>query len=221
MSQGRIKLLVAGIVSLLLLSSFSVWRIYLDGKRIHTSIENYSLQQTSGERINDLILLITLSDHLTDSWVFFPKDVEAKLKLRQLHETTYPLLRTKIDSISIYWQDSHRSEMISILTFTDTLIMSQKRITTQLQKPDNYQKPSILATVEDILETKVAPASKNILNRLYLLRDHFKTSTSRAWAQSDLAVESADEVSLLLSVLMFTSGIIGLIIVLSAKKNQP
>ena len=215
MSQGRIKLLLAGIASLLLLSSFSVWRIFRDGNRIEASAEEYKSQQVSREIIQDLVLLITESKHLTTSWVFLPEHVEGKVKLRQLQTMTFPEIKKRLtlgDSATV------QNNLPEILKEMAALIEKQVSVTAKLATAEDYKNDGNLKAAKQILTTDVIPASDAILVDLDLLENTLDREISHAWIKSKTEVESADEVSLLLSILMFTSGVIGLIIILSAKR---
>jgi hypothetical protein len=215
MSQGRIKLLIAGIVSLLLLSSFSCWRIFRDGWRIDAKIETYLNHNNSKERIQELILFITESGHLTSSWIFLPEDIQGKNKLVNLHTAGYPELRKNVESVIESWDDIQKKKVQSLLFETDTLVSEQKKAIDLLLSFEDYEDAHNPEAAKGRLLNHVIFREKTILNELTIMRENLDLSTRTAWDESRAEIESADEVSLLLSILMFISGILGLIIIIT------
>jgi hypothetical protein len=215
MSQGRIKLLIAGIVSLLLLSSFSCWRIFRDGWRITKKTETYLHYNDSKENIQELNLFVTETNYLTSSWVFLPEDLQGKNRLLSLHSTDYPALKKSIESSIEFWDDLQKRKLQGILTDMDTLVSIQKKTTDLLRSIEDYEEPAKVEAAKKILLDHLVRRGKAILNDLKIIQKDLDRSAKGAWDESIEEIESADEVSLLLSILMFISGILGLTIIIS------
>jgi hypothetical protein len=219
MSQGRIKLLIAGIVSLLLLSSFSCWRIFRDGWRIAKKTETYLHRNDSKESIRELILFVTESNHLTSSWIFIPGDLQGKHRLLSLHSTDYPALKKNVESSIEFWDDLQKRKLQGILTDMDTLVSVQKKIANLLPTLANYEEPRNVEAAKRILLDRLVLRGKAVLDELKIMQSDVDLSAKVAWGESIAEIESADEVSLLLSILMFLSGILGLTIIISGIRS--
>lgn len=205
MSQGRIRLLIAGTIALLLLSSFSVWRIYRDGKRIDSRIREYSQLQNCEDKIQDLTNLVLEMKGLS---IVKASDyeVKSKVEMQQLLDVEYPRIKAQtIDQFNVLGDPARKKIMEDIISNLDILVSRQKYINTTsgdktADTTNSHDEARSVATL-----------------MLKMVRANLRKDTQDAMSRATTEIDSADEVSLLLSILMFTSGIIGLTIVVSGR----
>ncbi len=100
----------------------------------------------SEKYLNELSNLIQDSKLLIKNWVFIEKKSKTpdKLKLEQLHRTSYPEIKKKLTNISSEWPKDEREQLNSIIhTIEDSLFIRHKQIMTQLSDFEDYNDPLV------------------------------------------------------------------------------
>jgi len=221
MTKRRIRLLIAGIIALLLLSSFSSFTIIRDGIRIDRALKQYDDHLIFRETIVEFILLSERSKQLSISWVYLIANEEYKKELNELQVVQYPELKSRIEKLMPSWDENQRTEMILSFGEFESLIKTQQRVfMSRLQTVENYEDPTVKYLSETELESDVLPNIESILGRLRDIEKNYNTATTEALAESRSVISISDMRSLIVSITMFASGVIGLVITIGASKQS-
>jgi len=131
------------------------------GKHILTVI-NPSLRATE-----DFTNAVVESKTYTTSWVFLRSNVEDKDALKKLHNSDYPNLKLRLNSLAQKWGDKSITDSLSkIYTGFEQLVFIEKKIMASLQSFEDYDDVVAKKESERMLEEEVLPRIKTLTNSL-------------------------------------------------------
>src|ERR1700754_3632023 len=103
MTKGRINLLTAGIIALLLLSSFSVFTTIRDGRRIDRAVALHERQDLWMETATRFQAMASLTKTYAISWTYLPSDSDDKNNLRLIQSTRYREFKERTEYHAPAW----------------------------------------------------------------------------------------------------------------------
>ena len=126
--------------------------------------------------MNEMKLLIINSQNYINSWAIIDlSDHEEKIKLKNIHQKTYPELKLKIEKIIPKWnKKTHVNTIDSIINGYESALSSQKKIMSDLKSLTDYEDLIKRIEVENILEYNHNPKINSIIDDLDELLNSFK-----------------------------------------------
>ncbi len=154
------------------------------------------------EGLEDFEDVLVESKMYTTNWVFLRSNQDDKNALIKLHNTEYPAIKARLNSLLFRFQDkSIVSDINNIYAGFERLLLVEKTIMGSLQKFEDYDDPVAKLEAERIIEDEVIPRS-------FLLNNELARIVSRAGEiriQKDAELERS---SMLLRTLNFILAII-------------
>jgi HAMP domain-containing protein len=102
------------------------------------------------------------------NWVYLPSNTEDKEALQHLHETEYPQLKQRLDSLTKNWKEQEQVDrMDSIFSAFDSLLKVEKDdIMAKLVTFENYEDPEIKFEASNTIDTHVLPKSAWLIDKI-------------------------------------------------------
>ena len=146
-------------------------------KQITNEIE--SITNPSLARLFEMNQLVTKSQMYITNWVYLRGGGGEKEALADLNQKMLPVVKNKLLSLSELWNDPRGAERIKkIFDDYETLIIYENQIVGELATLDDYQDPIKKFTAEDILETRVTPNARTIIEQLSQITEQKKTEAA-------------------------------------------
>ena len=153
------------------------------GLSIYTVIQSGSIIRQSSRVINpsrdalsEMKLLVTNAKMYGTNWVFLPSNTEDKEALKKLHETSYPQLKERLDSLKKSWQDTTQvARLDSIYSVFEAVLRSEKEVMGKMITFENYEDPEIKFEASGAIDSDVLPKSAWVIRKTdELLADKIK-----------------------------------------------
>ncbi len=182
-----------GILTLAILSLSTFTYLNLQKNR-NLSDNIREIYTPSVSQLNDLTMTISNSKMLIKTWVFIEKkpDTPDKMRLKSLHESTYPEIISELQELSNAWEPKQRQKLDSIATtIEDTLFEKHKYIMGQLNTFDAYDEGMIIFEIQMMVENggEVIRITDRVINELNTLltdiENEAKESTAEMIRSSD------------------------------------
>jgi serine phosphatase RsbU (regulator of sigma subunit) len=119
------------------------------------------------EKMEEFNLVVTESKMYATNWVYLQNSKEDKYNLRELHRTTYPLLKKKLeDYLILLNKKADKDSMESIFGKFEDLLLIEKKIMSGLVTFEDYENPKKKFSAEDLVESEVLPRTEDIMRSL-------------------------------------------------------
>ena len=165
--------------------------------------------------INDLYAKISDSRMLIKSWVFIDKisDTPDKVKLKQLHETTYNEVMDTLKYYASKWKDDSGQKALLYhidSSIVDTLFPQHQYIMNQLSDFESYDDPFIVFEVTPMTEEggDVMVLTQRILNNINVLRDRQQSIMTTGRVQMEQTFNSFKKTIFIVLIVLVLGGII-------------
>jgi hypothetical protein len=209
MTKTRLYLFMFGIISVFLLSSFSIWRIILDVNTISLKRSKIDSLYSARESAEEMIVMIREIQTLSASWILLPDESHNKSMLKELQSN-----RTFLTEFE--WDQKYSRRISQVVVAIDSmLLVQQETIIANLQTSDDYEVPVKRMLAEDgyeEIDTK-ATATLEILYRVY---DEVNQEMANNKEQLSIRSMRGTIILVILEILMFLAGLIGLIILITS-----
>ncbi|MBN1181335.1 MAG: GAF domain-containing protein [Bacteroidales bacterium] len=159
-----------GILTLgVVINTFLTLKTLNDSIQVNKRISE--IYSPSVDYLNELREMISDSKMLIKSWVFIDKkdDTPDKLRLRQLHHTSFPKIHQELSKMSANWTMDYRNKYESIYyAINDSLFRMHNFIMEQLSGFESYNDPMVLFEVQPMVEEdgELIKLTSSILKRL-------------------------------------------------------
>ena len=145
----------------------------------------------SESNLNELSNLIVNSKMLIKNWVFIDKklDTPDKLRLRELQDKTFPLIKSELDKLSDKWSEEGNEDKNdknlyhqTIVTINDSLFARHREIMDKLKDFANYDDPVVIFDIIPLVEEggTVMKLTDRILTNLNYLTEKQTTKVAAA-----------------------------------------
>ena len=163
--RHRIFLSSLVLISLFVISSIITIFFIQRNERIYSRVA--TVVDPGLQNIDDFRKIMLESKMYTTNWVFLRSKQEDKDALIKLHEIDYPVLKSKLQSISQQWIRKHnRDSLIKVLAEFEELLVIEKEIMKSLQKFQDYDDLVIKLTAESKVEEEVLPRTDALMASL-------------------------------------------------------
>ncbi len=180
----------------------------------------------SVDQLSRLNSLVSESKMLIRNWVFIEKqnDTPDKIRLKELHNTDYPAVKSQLEKISRLWVNADQQKLLTNIfkSVDDTLFVSHKQIMAQLNTFESYDDISVVFEVQPMvdqtgqisilttrLQEEIQVLEKELATKTAQMQDRMKTSFS--WFQWFVVLSSI--------VTLVISGFITVYIVTNIRKS--
>jgi hypothetical protein len=213
------SLFAFGTVSILLLSSFSIWRIWLDSLDSEAQNKSFSRLVSQSMIVSDM--LSDISDLRTACFRLIEYDNDNEENKDMLFHLQGEIVDTHAfleKILALEFDYKYRVELESIVAMQDSLILYQRQaLNTMLQSSANRD-AAYYSQVRDIVMRQIDPQVQDIVDRLMDLQSTYKAE----FFETSIAISKREKhgnlISTVVAVLTFTSGAIGLGLLLAAGK---
>jgi PAS domain S-box-containing protein len=135
------------------------------------AVDIFRVMNPSIQALDDFKKMMLESKMYTVNWVFLKYDQEDKRLLRQLHDSGYALLKSRVSADYSLWADKARLDSLhTIYTGFEELLAIEKNIMGSLRLFTDYDDPVIKREAERKVEAEILPrtaALRNSLNIIY------------------------------------------------------
>lgn len=199
-----------------ILTFLSVLFIYLSNKKLSEISEltdRIVKQEIVSEHLLDqLTAIVRESTLLSKSWAYADKDSDTpdKRRLKQLHNSRYPLVRNQLLKFKGTWDKNEKDAFTRICSqIEDTLFSQQKNIMTALNNYDAYSSTKNDYLLRRLISQKGSiPNTANLIQkRISVLQDNFEKSTSFSLQTLEKEQFNAERLFLLATILLILFGI--------------
>lgn len=156
-------------------------------------------------QLNRLNTLNTNSRKLTNSWIYNP-NVQDKAELELIFNKEAPELISISRTLAEGVQDFD-----SILYFLDALeqnLILQKRVTSLLQTPDDYENPEKLFEAVPLFDDEVVPGNMLIANGFMSLSDSVQSKSDAMVQEKYRSFDSVERIFILLATIALLIGVL-------------
>ena len=162
--------------------------------------------------LEELNLLLTESKMYTTNWVYLPRNDEDKARLREIHESRYPGLKSNLFLLRDEFEAGSGNDSLEKVTgLFEELLKKQKTIMCDMVTFEDYENPLKIFSSDQLIEDEILPLSNTILAQLDLIifkkreeAEQLKISMTKASNQ------------IMTSVILFSFGLFILIVLASA-----
>ncbi len=209
MTKTRLHLFMFGIISVFLLSSFSIWRIILDSTTNRSQQDRIDSLHLAKESAAEMMVMIHEIRSLAGSWILLPENFENKSRLKELHSNRAFITEFK-------WPSKFEGRIDQVVNRIDSLIQIQNEtIVGNLQTQDDYEIPVKRLLAEDGYG-EIDEQATATLEILYGLYDEVNAELNDAKQRLPLRATRGTIILIALEILMFLAGLIGLIILITS-----
>lgn len=170
----RSKILIGFFLVVVIFAVYGIYGIVVLQSSNSKIEESSQVIDPSLDAIKDLKLLVIDSERLTFVWIYSPPQAptleEDKQKLQTIHLQEYPRLRERIDKLSTAWQDSAQVQRLErIFRKVDVFLADQKVVMETFKTADDRNDFLKIATMNQLVEDRLSPATLDILRELDVL----------------------------------------------------
>lgn len=214
-----------GLIMLFIVITSIITVITLSSNR--RTVTNISeIYTPSVDQLSKLNALVSESKMLIRNWVFIEKQVDTpdKIRLKELHSTDYPALKSQLERISRLWKNDSQQKLLADIfkSIDDTLFVSHKQIMDQLNSFESYDDISVVFEVQPMvdqtgsisiltnrLQADIHSLEKDLSKQTAKMQDRMKSSFS--WFQWFVVLSSI--------ITLVISGFITVYIVTNIRKS--
>jgi PAS domain S-box-containing protein len=207
------KLLVGfGIVTMAVIISSSLTFLTLQkNKQINEEVSK--TLSPSENYLNELTALVVNSKMLIKNWVFIERknDTPDKIKLRKLHNESFPDLEEKILVLEKSWSTNDQKEINNLLSaINDTLFEYHRTIMDQLSSFEAYDDVMIVFEVNPMVQEdgEVISYTDNIIERLENLTSKFTKLTTEKNEEMFSSLDKFQNFIILMGVILIITALI-------------
>jgi hypothetical protein len=214
---------MSGIISVMIMSSFMIYRIILDRNINESNLEAYEKVSRAENAVARLYIMIEESKRRTSAWVYQQTDSENKAALMDITNTMFPSLKFNFEMIFSDGSGVDKDQVKKILIDFDTLVARQQlKIVSRLQTKDDYEDQHNASRAQASLKSEILPLADSLLSAVEVLGEDMEEESERIRVNAAGRRFRGHVVLGILASLMFLAGIIGMMIVLSspAWKNR-
>jgi hypothetical protein len=210
MTKLRLHLFMFGIISVFLLSSFSIWRIILDlgaSRGQENRIQNI---YAARESVYEMIAMIHEIKGVSGSWILLPYNNEENASVWKEIQSNRTFLT------EFKWEGAHRDRVNGIVADIDSLLqIHQAIVISNLQTVEDYEIPTKRFLAEDGYD-QIQSKAAVISNELFELHDELSVELKEAKERKIVRSTRGTIILIILEILMFLAGLIGLIILVTS-----
>ncbi len=195
-----------GIIILAILANTYVINNSLhESRKLNKKISNVYVPSTS--HLAEMHSAVMQSKGLIKSWVFIEDETNTpeKIKLKKLHNNTFPELHKKISDLSEKWEEKNKKKYEHIYkAINDTLFGMHQEIMTSLDKPEAYNNTGIMSKVRPMVNDggKVLKLTNNIEDEIDALRDQMQKKVESSRDEMLAIYDQFNSYILLLSIVL-------------------
>ena len=117
--------------------------------------------------LSDFKVIIKDSKALTANWVYISAYEKDKLRLKELHEITYPQIRIEIEELlATDGLLNSSGELLEIVSLYDDVLEDQQLIMNSLTDFESYEDVMAVFMAEDLISINIIPQTDTLLSRL-------------------------------------------------------
>ncbi|MDB5280210.1 MAG: Histidine kinase [Ferruginibacter sp.] len=147
---------VNGIITIVTLNS---------NKKLSNNIS--AVIEPSLQSIEDFENILVNSKMYTTNWVFLRSNQNDKDALLKLHNTAYPKLKAKLNSLIPDWDNRSMADSLQqVFVNFEQLLLVEKKLMASLKKFEDYDDPVIKLEAEAIVEDELLPRTSALMNAL-------------------------------------------------------
>lgn len=209
MSKTRLHLFMFGIISVFLLSSFSIWRIFLDVSTVRSQQNRIDTLYHAQLAVAEMITTVQEIRALSGSWILLPENDQNASRFSEL-------ISNRKFLTGFRWDDKYQPRVKNIVARIDSMMqILTEDIAGNLLTIDDYEVPVKHLLAEAGLEQIDAQAN-TALDSLYILYDEIHSEQISLKERLSTRSNRGITILVVLEVLMFLAGLIGLIILLTS-----
>jgi hypothetical protein len=209
MTKTRLHLFMFGIISVFLLSSFSIWRIILDVNTISAKRSKIDSLYSARESAEEMIVMIQEIRALSSSWILLPTQFKNKARLQEI-------LSDRSFITEFKWDKEYDARVQKVVTAIDSLIdVQNETIIGNLMTEDDYDIPVKRMLAEDGY-AEIDSGATTALEILYGIYDEINEEMVDSKEQLSVRSLRGTIILVILEILMFLAGLIGLIILITS-----
>ncbi len=212
----RQKILLGFFALILIFGGYGIYNIYIINKN-GVSIKNTKeVIDPSFDAIKDFKLLVERSQRLTIGWIYSPQTTDEKEKLKAIQDIEYPRLKENLQDLMKKWQDTSQVVKIeaAFKEFEDFIQLQRKQVMEViLTNADQEEK---LIEMNVIVEDKITPIAKSIIEKLDKIEDYKRQEKDKA--QSNL-IASFNSLTVQIIALIAIVVVIGISIAFTLTNN--
>jgi hypothetical protein len=209
MTKTRLYLFMFGIISVFLLSSFSIWRIVLDVNTISSKRSKIDSLYSAKESAEEMIVMIQEIRALSSSWILLPTQFENKARLKEI-------LSNRSFITEFKWDGKYDARVQRVVTVIDSLIdVQDETIIGNLMNEDDYDVPVKRMLAEDGY-SEIDSKATEALEILYEVYDEVNVEMANSKEQLSIRSIRGTIILVILEILMFLAGVIGLFILVTS-----
>jgi hypothetical protein len=209
MTKNRLHLFMFGIISVFLLSSFSIWRIILDVNTISSKRSKIDSLYSARESAEEMIVMIQEIRALSSSWILLPTQFKNKARLKEI-------LSNRSFITEFKWDKKYDARVQKVVTAIDSLIdVQNETIIGNLMTEDDYEVPVKRMLAEDGY-AEIDSKATATLEILYEIYDEINEEMADSKEQLSIRSMRGTIILVILEILMFLAGLIGLIILITS-----
>ncbi len=184
--KGRIYLSFFLLVILFVISG--VYTIITLNKNRKQADHISAITDPSLQGLKDFGDILIQSKMYTTNWVFLRSSKEDKDALKKLHDIDYPVLKKRLQSLSVHWNDQPTVDSMNVIfSRFEQLLGLEKRIMSLLKTFDDYDDPVLKLEAERIVEDEVLPRTA----ALWTMIDDFISTETRIREFRNITLQKA------------------------------
>ena len=159
--------------------------------------------------LSDFKVIIKDSKALTANWVYISAYEKDKLRLKELHEITYPQIRIEIEELlATDGLLNSSGELLEIVSLYDDVLEDQQLIMNSLTDFESYEDVMAVFMAEDLISINIIPQTDTLLSRLDVIID--QQANQSATIKQDLVAsfENLQYTILILGVVAILFGLL-------------
>lgn len=212
----RQKILLGFFALILIFGGYGIYNIFIINKN-GVSIKNIQeVIDPSFDAIKDFKLMVERSQRLTIGWIYSPQTNDEKEKLKAIQDIEYPRLKESMQGLMKKWQDTSQvAEIEKVFDAFERFIQLQRKEVMEviLTNADQEEK---LIEMNVLVEDKITPQAKNIIEKLDKIEDYKRQEKDKA--QSNL-IRSFNSLTVQIIALIVIVVVIGVSIAFTLTNN--
>jgi PAS domain S-box-containing protein len=150
------------LIGIFAFNGFITWRVLESNIEINNRI--FEVSNPTMQALERFKLLITESKMLSTNWVFLPAKSNDKIKLIDLHESGYPVLKNKLNKLSGRWnQTVSRDSLLHLFTGFEKILNRERDLMQMLGGFEDYDDATKKMEAELMLEDDIIPMTQQML----------------------------------------------------------